>query len=60
MRKVKYTEHEKIAFSKIENQKDGYFHVWENTDGIIETVDGNMIKVPYSNFSFNQKPRVYA
>jgi len=58
MRKVKYTEHEKIQFSKPDVQKDGWFHVWENTSGIIETGDGNLVKMPYENFFFVNKPRV--
>ena len=63
MRKVKFTItevktlEEKIAFTEMSLQ-DGWFHVWENTNGIIEDKCGNVISISYTQFRFVENPRI--
>ena len=65
MRKVKYNldiqiglNGEIVKFQGDNGYGDGWLHAWKNSNGIIETVHGNMVKIPYTNFVFMDKPKL--
>lgn len=55
MRKVKYREDTTVLLNG-PLAKNGWFHLWINKVALIETEDGTLIEIPYTNFNFLTNP----